>query len=129
MLGDMKVSVTVDAAGDGTGEPDWWPGPCYVEAVVLDFGDLALNMDISIAAVIAGGVSETFFTKANQGAADAIWHPRQKKHDGADASALADADGNAYGRYLLMGKPTVTIADGGVSKSGVVYIIVDIPKR
>ncbi len=127
MLVDLKVTIDVDATGDSVDSPDWWPGFCYLEAIILDFGTLAANMDFVLTTV--GHGTQTFFTKENQGAADAIWYPRVKCVDGADASALADADGNAYTRILLDSPPIITTADGGVSLSGVMWLIVDVPER
>ena len=123
MLHDLKVSVTTDALGDGTGTPEFWPGMGRLEAVVLDFGTLDANMDITITSA-GHGVTQTLLSKTNQGAADAIWYPRVKGVDAADGSALADGDGNAYQEPIVDGPPTVTVADGGNVQAGVFHLLV-----
>jgi len=128
MLHDVKIAITTDVNGDSADKPAYWPGLCYLEKIILDFGDLAVNMDF-VMTTAGHGVTETFFTKANQAAADAIWYPRLLANDAADASAIAATDGNAYWRILLDGIPTVTTAQGGNAKSGVIWLVVDVPAR
>ena len=131
MLFDMKFNLVTDVNGDvtvvaGVGSGPWFPGLCYVEMIILDFGNLDVNMDISITTV-AHGVVVTHFTKTDQAAADAVWFPMTLGHDAADASQLAVGDGNAYKRIVLDGPPSVVLADGGNVQTGQLYIIVDVP--
>ena len=133
MFFDMKFNMICDANGDATVVADvapgpWWPGPCYLRQVILDFGTLDANMDISITTT-KYGATITHFTKTDQGAADAIWYPLLKAHDGVDASALADGDGGAYRPILLSGPPSVIVADGGNVQVGEIYLIVDVIRK
>ncbi len=124
MLHDVQIAITTDGSGNSVDSPSYWPGEGYLVAIFLDVGTLAADMDFTMTSTLRE-LARTFFAKTDQTNADAVWYPRERQDDGADASALADGDGNAYDLILLDGIPIITTADGGNTTSGVIWFIVD----
>lgn len=114
----VELGGATDAAGDLTVTSALtYTG--YVEKVVLDFGTWDALMDIALSFENTG-VSELWFTKTDQGAADAIWYPRANAVDGADAAAFTAENATKY--FCLGQQIKLVLADGGNVQTGKILI-------
>lgn len=116
---EYAVSITTDASGDSTDNPEQTIfGLLY--AVYVDQGTLSDGAaDITISYTNRLGESVTLLTLTNV-TDDKMYYPRELLDDnaGADLSGV-------YDPALIAGKVTVTTAQGGNAKSGnvILYVI------
>lgn len=114
---DIKISITTDGAGAGTGQSDVsCNGVLY--ALQLVDGNFDDGVDITVT-FEQGDLSIPVLTQANFNS-DQMTYPR--------AAAAAVADGSALTAYALpvaLGYPKVVVAQGGNGKSGsfIFYVV------
>lgn len=112
-----RISVTVDASGDGTTTTRALLGKIF--AVHWNIGTCAAGVDVTLA-VVNSETTNTILTLTDANAS-ALYYPRHAMH-GATGSALTATAGGDNTMPLLAGALKVTIAQGGVSKTGIVTV-------
>jgi len=118
-LNRMRINITTDGSGDGTGYGDRVvQGTLY--AVQLIDGDFADGVDVTITCE-QGLISIPVLIKADFNS-DSLFYPRVKMNLGSDGSALTGTAGYDLCMPLLFGMPKVVIASGGDTKTGGVIL-------
>ena len=113
-----KLTVTTNGDGAGTATTVS-PVSGYLEAVDWIDGDLTDGVDaVLTTSTTDSGTAHTLLTLTNADN-DAVYYPRRV----VDTTAGAAATG-VYDRFIVSGYLTLTVADGGNTKTGgaVVYI-------
>lgn len=118
---DMRIAFTTDASGDAVvyGERSL---RARLIAVMYDYGDAATGADLTLT-TDQYDVVESLFVVANLGVADLIWYPRHILHNNASGAVLVGASGGDRDPPLIIGRPKITIASGGDTKSGAFILI------
>ena len=118
---DMRIAFTTDASGDAVvyGEASI---RARLLAVMYDYGDAATGADLTLT-TDQYAVVESLFVVADLGVADAIWYPRHILHNNANGVVLVGANGGDREPCLIIGRPKITIAQGGNAKSGAFILI------
>ncbi|MFZ4605163.1 MAG: hypothetical protein ACOYM5_02795 [Caulobacter sp.] len=117
----FPVTVTVDASGDATAYTPYLSGRLSsIHYVKTDYADTA---DFTITSEATG---ETLWTEANVTATKHC-RPRGATHSNAGVAALYAAAGTAVNDKISLGRDRVKIvvAQGGVSKTGTFYVVVE----
>ena len=122
-LRDVRIDFTVDASGDAV---------VYAKdsvfgrliAVFYDRGDMDTNTDY-ILTTDQYPVVEALLTIANAGTSDLIWYPRRLVQKTSDGSALTGTAGGDREPPLIIGRPKLTVDEGGTSTSGAFILIIE----
>lgn len=120
MLHDMKLSFTTDSDGNAVVYGERTIKGRLI-AVMYDRGDMVTGADLTLT-WDRYGVTETVFNPTNVGTADFISYPRRLVQDAADGD-LTGAAGGDREPYLILGRPKLTVAQGGDIKSGALILI------
>lgn len=117
----FNVSVTTAADGSATAYSPYLSG--YIHSIQYVKTDFADGVDFTITAETTG---ETIWTESNVNAA-VVKAPRQATHSTAGVAALYAAAGTAVNNRIALSRDRVkiVIAQGGATKSGAFYIVVD----
>lgn len=119
------VSVTTDADGDGSaGTAGTFSGP--VRTIVYtpdDTSPFATGFDVT---VVAAATGQTLWTGTNVGTSAVTVNPRQPVHDSTGAASLYAGGGEAVEDYFYLANEaiTITVAEGGDTKTGTFRIVV-----
>jgi hypothetical protein len=111
----VRVNVTTDASGDGTGYGDAVVGLLY--AVQLVDGTFDDNVDLTLTAE-REDLSIPLLVKADWNT-DQMALPRVAESLNTDGSALTN-----YAMQVVFGRPKAVIAQGGNAKTGAVILYV-----
>jgi len=119
-LKDMRIAITVDASGDLVtyGEKSIFG---RLIAVLYDRGDMDTGTDLTLT-WDSYPVTETILTITNAGTADKIWYPRRLLQ-GETGSDLTGTSGGDREPFIIMGRPKLTVDEGGASKSGALILV------
>ena len=122
-LNEMRIEFTVDASGDAVvyGER---PVFARLIAVFYDRGDMDTGTDF-ILTTDRYPVVEAILTIADAGTSDVIWYPRRLVQGGADGANLTGSSGGDREPYLMIGRPKLTVDEGGTSTSGAFILILE----
>jgi hypothetical protein len=116
-LGRITVSITTDGSGDAT---DYTAGKVTgrIHAIIFAFGDLDAGTDF----VITGNTTGTpILTKANVGAANAVWYPRVAMSKVADGAALS-----FYETVAIHDEKIKIVTDeGAATKTGTLTFLIE----
>lgn len=119
-LKELRIPFTVDASGDAV---VYGSRPIFgrLIAVLYDRGDMDTGADY-ILTCDRYDVVETVLTITNAGTADIIWYPRRLVQS-ETAGALTGTHGGDREPYLMIGRPKLTVDEGGTSTSGAFILI------
>lgn len=117
-LNKMRINVTTAANETGTGTGDRRVHGLLYAVQTVD-GDFADNVDVTVTCV--SEATNTLLVKANFDT-DGFYYPREIVNATADGAALTGTSGGDRCLPILYGLPTVTIAQGGASKTGGVIL-------
>jgi hypothetical protein len=119
----MRIPFTTDADGDAVvyGERSVF---AKLFAVQYDRGDVVTGADIDLTTVDGSLVVENALETTDIGVADLIIYPRRLVQNNAGGALTGTAGGDRE-MYLLIGKPKVTVDEGGSEKSGVIILILE----
>lgn len=120
-LKDMRITFETDSSGDSVDYGDR-PISGKLLAVMYDYGDALTGMDVVMTTDIAD-VVENFFAKDNMGVADAIFYPRHIVHSNTTGGALTGTAGGDRILGLLIGRPKITVSNGGSVNTGAFILI------
>ncbi len=110
-------SLTTDASGDAT---ITFNVEGYVDTIAIDYAaDAGATTDVTITGYL-GSYSFTMYSKTDS-ITDAIVRPRVAVQDNAGNNVTYDGTNEIYERYLV-DRITITIAQGGASKTDVVTL-------
>ena len=120
-LNEMRIPFTTDASGDAVvyGEKSVF---ARLIAVFYDRGDMVTGTDF-ILTTDQYPVVEAILTVANAGTSDVIWYPRRLVQGGSDGANLTGTSGGDREPYLMIGRPKLTVDEGGATKSGAFILI------
>ena len=120
-LQEMRISFTTDSDGDAVvyGER---PVFARLIAVLYDRGDMVTGTDF-VLTTDRYDVVEALLTVANAGTSDKIWYPRRLVQGVADGSNLTGTQGGDREPPLMIGRPKLTVDEGGDEKSGAFILI------
>ncbi len=123
MLTEMRIPFTTDVNGDVVADGDR-SVLAKVFAVLYDRGDIDTGADIDINSVEGSLVTENILETTDINTADLIIYPRRlvKNNAGSD---LTGTNGGDREMYLLIGKPRVTVDEGGATKTGAIILILE----
>ena len=114
----VKVAITTNASGDGTGTAPALVVMGHLYAIHWLIGTCAAGVDVTISTAGADGAKTLLtLTDANS---SALYYPRDAKHSETGAALTATLGGDRE-LPLTTGRPTVVIAQGGDTKTG--YVI------
>lgn len=114
----ITVSVTTNGSGDGSALGDQAVGLLY--AIEYQPGTIATGATLTL--TCESDTSKPLLTKASAGTSNSWYYPRDLAHGVADGAALTDRV-----IPIFHGKPKVTIASGGDTKTGkVIFYVVDL---
>ena len=119
-LQEMRIPFTVDDSGDAV---VYGTRPLFARliAVIYDRGDIDTGADF-ILTTDQYPVVEAILTITAGGTSDLYWFPRRLVQ-GADGANLTGTAGGDREPYLIIGRPKLTIDDGGTSTSGAFILI------
>ena len=119
-LKEMRIPFTVDADGDAVvyGESSIF---ARLIAVIYDRGDIDTGADF-VLTTDQYPVVEDILTITSGGTADLIWYPRRlaQGNTGSDLTGTTACD---FEPFLMIGRPKLTIDDGGNATSGAFILI------
>ena len=120
MLKEMSIEFTTDSDGDAVvyGESSIF---ARLIAVFYDRGDMVTGTDF-VLTTDNYDVVEAILTITNAGTADKIWYPRRLLQ-GETGSNLTGTTGGDRDPFLMIGRPKLTVDEGGDSKSGAFILI------
>jgi hypothetical protein len=113
----IRLGLT-DAGGAFTVSPNVGPGKLI--GVGIENGNLAGTTDLTVVDQITGA---TLFSKSDI-AADGTFLPKTAVHAAAGAAPIA-ADGETLDPPVIIRGVTVTIAQGGDTKAGTLYLVIE----
>lgn len=121
-LSELRIPFTVDASGDAIvyGERSVF---ARLIAVLYDRGDMDTGTDL-VLTTDQYDVVETILTITNASTSDIIWYPRRLVQ-GATGGDLVGTSGGDRESYLMIGRPKLTVDEGGISKSGAIILILE----
>lgn len=119
-LKEMRIPFTVDANGDAVvyGESSIF---ARLIAVFYDRGDMETGTDF-ILTTDQYPVVEAILTITDAGTSDVIWYPRR----GVEGETGGNLDGTRGGDrepFLMIGRPKLTVDEGGNATSGAFILI------
>ena len=118
------VSITTDADGDGSaGTSGVLAGPVRTIIYTPDAtSPYATGFDVTVVSAITG---QTLWAGTNVGLSAVTVNPRQPVHDATGAASLFAAGGEAVEDYFYLAQEavTITVAEGGDTKTGSFRII------
>ena len=119
-LKEMRIEFTTDSDGDAVvyGESSIF---ARLIAVFYDRGDMVTGTDF-VLTTDNYDVVEAILTITNAGTADKIWYPRRLLQ-GETGSNLTGTTGGDRDPFLMIGRPKLTVDEGGDSKSGAFILI------
>lgn len=123
-LREMRIAFTTDTDGDAVvyGATSVF---ARLIAVLYDRGDMVTGTDLVLTCDQYAVVESTYLTIADIGTADKIYYPRrlvQKASDGTDLTGTAGGDREPF---VMIGRPKLTVDEGGSEKSGVIILILE----
>ena len=116
----MRIEFTTDSDGDAVvyGESSIF---ARLIAVFYDRGDMVTGTDF-VLTTDNYDVVEAILTITNAGTSDVIWYPRRLLQ-GETGSNLTGTTGGDRDPFLMIGRPKLTVDEGGDSKSGAFILI------
>lgn len=119
-LKEMRIPFTVDATGDAVvyGSRGIFG---RLIAVFYDRGDMDTNTDF-ILTTDNYPVVEAILTITNGGTSDVIWYPRRLAQ-GNTGSDLTGTTASDFEPFLMIGRPKLTVDEGGNETSGAFILI------
>lgn len=121
-LRDVRISFTSDSSGDivAYGETVVF---ARLIAVMFDSGDVDSGADF-VLTTDRYDVVEAILTITAVGSTDKIWYPRRLRQ-GETGSNLTGTHGGDREPFLMIGRPKLTVDDGGDVKSGALILILE----
>jgi len=121
MLHEMRLEFTTDSDGDAvaTGERGVFG---RLIAVIYDRGDMDTGADLTLT-FDQYGVTWTLYADTNVGTSDFIIYPRVPVQDAAGDDLTVTEDSPTHEPPLIMGRPSLTVAQGGDTKSGAMILV------
>lgn len=121
-LREVRIPFTCDSSGDvvAYGEPVQF---ARLIAVMYDRGDIDTGADF-ILTTDRYDVVEAILTITSGGTADKIWYPRRLRQ-GETGSNLTGTAGGDREPFLMIGRPKLTVDDGGNATSGAFILILE----
>ncbi len=119
---ELRIPFTVDDSGDAV----VYGGRSVfgrLVAVIYDRGDMDTNTDY-ILTFDQYAVVETVLTITNAGSADKIWYPRRVVQNQTGGN-LSGTNGGDREPFLVIGRPKLTVDEGGVATSGAIILITE----
>lgn len=118
------LSITTDADGDGSASSTglfWGPFRTIIYTPD-DTTPFATGFDVT---VTSAGTGQTLWTGTNVGTSAVTVNPRQPVHDSTGAASLYAGGGEAIEDYFYLASEaiTVTVAEGGDTKTGTFRLI------
>ena len=119
----MRIPFTTDTNEDAVvyGERSVF---AYLFAVQYDRGDMDTGADIDLTTVDGSLVVENALETTDIGTSDLIIYPRRLVQNNTGGALTGTAGGDRE-MYLLIGKPKVTVDQGGSEKSGAIILILE----
>lgn len=121
-LREVRIPFTTDSSGDAVvyGSPSVM---AKLIGVVFDRGDMATGADYTLT-TDQYPVVETIFSITDGGTSDKIWYPRHlsQTDTGGDRT---DTAGASRVPPLMLGRPKLTVAQGGNVTSGAWILILE----
>ncbi len=123
MLTEVRIPFTVDASGDAIA---YGEGTVLARliAVQFDAGDMDTGTDL-VLTTDRHDVVEVLLTITNTGTSDKIWYPRRLVQKTSDGTDLTGTSGGDREPPLIIGRPKLTVDEGGISKSGAIILILE----
>lgn len=121
-LKEMRIAFTTDTSGDAV---VYGERPVFgrLITVLYDRGDMVTGTDF-VLTTDRYDVVETILTITDVGTADKIWRPRRLVQN-ASGGDLAGTLGGDREPYLMIGRPKLTVDEGGSTKSGAFILILE----
>lgn len=120
-LKDMQIAFTTDASGDSTDYGE--KAICgRLIAVLYDRGDVVTGADLTLT-TDRYGVVTTLLSVTDAGTSDLYWMPRTPSQDNTGTAVTYDGTNEIYEPFLIIGRPKLTVAQGGATKSGAVILV------
>lgn len=121
-LKEMRIPFTTDGSGDAVvyGSTGIFG---RLIAVLYDRGDMVTGTDF-ILTTDNYSVVEAILSITNAGTSDVIWYPRRLVQ-GTTGSNLTGTSGGDREPYLMIGRPKLTVDEGGTSTSGAFILILE----
>ena len=121
-LKEIRMEITTDSSGDAV----VYGSPSVVAkliGVIFDSGDMDTGADYTLT-TDQYPVVETIFYIENGGTSDLIWYPRHlsQTDTGGDRT---DTAGASRVPPLMLGRPKLTVAQGGNKKSGAWILVLE----
>ena len=122
MLSELRIPFTTDGSGDAVvhGSRSVF---ARLIALFYDRGDMDTGTDL-VLTTDQYDVVETIFSVANIGTSDKIWFPRRLVQNNAGVD-LTGTQGGDREPYLMIGRPKLTVDEGGATKSGALILILE----
>ena len=120
-LKDMRIAFETDGSGDSVDYGEKTINGKLL-AVMYDYGDALTGMDV-VMTTDRVDVVENFFAKDNMGVADAVFYPRHLVHSNTTGGALTGTAGGDRVLGLLIGRPKITVSNGGSVNTGAFILI------
>ena len=119
-LHEMRIPFTTDSDGDAV---VYGTSSIFARliAVYYDRGDMVTGTDFVLTTDQYDTV-EAILTITNAGTSDVIWYPRRVL-DGATGVDLSALVGGDLRPYVMIGRPKLTVDEGGDKKSGMFILI------
>lgn len=121
-LKEMRIAFTTDTSGDAV---VYGERPVFgrLITVLYDRGDMVTGTDF-VLTTDRYDVVETILTITDVGTADKIWRPRRLVQN-ATGGDLTGTSGGDREPYLMIGRPKLTVDEGGSTKSGAFILILE----
>jgi hypothetical protein len=118
MISLVTIAIATDASGD-------FSENFQAQGKLLQYryvpGSLLTGADLTVVGATTG---QSFINHSNAGTSNISRAPRQPTHDTTGAASLYAGSGEPVEDYIVAGgeQLTFTIAEGGVSKAGTLYM-------
>ena len=117
----ITVSVTTNGSGAGSALGDGAVGKLYA----VEYQPGTIDTGATVTLTCESDTSKPLLTKATAGTSNSWYYPRDLVHGVADGAALTGTSGGDRALPIMHGKPKVTIASGGDTKTGKVIFYVE----
>jgi hypothetical protein len=112
---DVKLTVTTNGSGAGNVTGDAVnPGVVYA----IEYLPGTIDTGATITITDEGDMSRTLLVKASAGTSNTTYYPRSAEQGSADGAAIT----GQYCYPLITGRPKLTVASGGDTKTGSVIL-------
>lgn len=115
MIHHRKFTVETDSSGDGVATEDVFGEIIAIHTIGADTSGADVVWDVP-ANADRGTIAETVLTLTDLGSGDDVSYPRRVMNDDTGGD-LDDAGDLTVGRFLATGSMSMTVSDGGDTKT------------